>query len=88
MDLIEHYAMFNPHATIAWEDTVEKATSADWRKWLPTDPTSSHWYNRDTLRQLMAAYLKNEREGGKAYTVREFVSEFAGFPPQRSRRRL
>ena len=27
-------------------DTTEvvEATAPDWRKWLPTDPTSAHWY--------------------------------------------
>ena len=40
--------------------------------------TSAHWYELEPLRDLIAAYVTEEREGSRAKTVREFVSEFRG----------
>ena len=73
-DLIGGYALFNPHATFTFEDTEYKATDTAWQKWRPNMPTSPHWYNRRTLRDLIAAYISAEKQR----TVREFVSEFRG----------
>ena len=53
-------------------------TTDEWRKWSPRDPTSAHWYTDERIRGLIAAYVAEERRGGRARTVREFVSEFAG----------
>lgn len=39
-ELIEGYAVFNPHATFKFGDKVFKATDFKWKKWNPTDPTS------------------------------------------------
>lgn len=42
-------------------------------------PTSAHWYNTETLSDLVAGYLVKERNNGQnKKTVREFVSEFRG----------
>jgi hypothetical protein len=76
--VIESYALFNPHATFEINSKIYKATSPGWPKWNPADPTSPHWYNPETLRSLIAAYVSQEREGGRERTVREFVSEFRG----------
>jgi DNA topoisomerase VI subunit B len=79
--LLLNYALFNPHAEIhlrAGERSPTFApTDTAWRKWLPKDPTSPHWYTVDRLRALIAAYLGTEGEG-KARTVRELIAEFAG----------
>ena len=53
-------------------------TDTAWKHWPPTRPTSPHWYTRNHLRALIAAYLADARAGGRVRTVREFVSEFAG----------
>ena len=45
---------------------------------MPNRPTSPHWYTPVHLRSLIAAYLADERGGGRGHTVREFVAEFAG----------
>ena len=83
VDLVRRFALFNPHvrltvtqptaAPICWTPT-----DAAWRKWPPDRPTSPHWYDPGRLRALIAAYLGDERAGGRVRTVREFVSEFAG----------
>ena len=54
------------------------ATASDWRKWTPGDPTSPHWYTVEQLQTLIAAYVADERGGGRSRTVREFVAEFRG----------
>jgi Topoisomerase 6 subunit A/Spo11, Toprim domain len=82
--LILEYAAFNPHVQLSYQEPREafsavlrRSTDA-WRKWTPHDPTSAHWYTDDRLRGLIAAYVADERRGGRARTVREFVGEFAG----------
>jgi DNA topoisomerase VI subunit B len=76
------YATFNPHAALELQ-TAEgslfyAATDLAWQKWLPSRPTSPHWYTPERLRALMAAYITEEPGGAKPKTLREFVSEFHG----------
>jgi DNA topoisomerase VI subunit B len=80
--LVEDYAAFNPHLRMtyrepAYETTLPR-TMTDWRKWVPRNPTSPHWYTVERLRGLIAAYVAEERRGGRVRTVREFIAEFAG----------
>jgi DNA topoisomerase VI subunit B len=82
VDLLLEYAAFNPHTSLTYrasddEIAIPRTTPA-WHKWAPRDPTSAHWYSEERLRALVAAYLAEERRGGRARTVREFVAEFAG----------
>ncbi len=82
LQLVERYALFNPHASFTaklGERTHRfKRTATSCPKWIASEPTSPHWYTLDQLRALMAAYLAVERDGGRARTVRAFVSEFRG----------
>jgi DNA topoisomerase VI subunit B len=80
--LLREYAACNPHLQVTYrgpdaEGTIPRGT-ADWHKWRPHDPTSPHWYSVERLQALIAAYLTDERQGGRARTVREFVTEFDG----------
>lgn len=77
--LVEGYAAFNPHVTFRLNDKVYERTDPAWRKWRPDEPTSPHWYTSETLRNLIAAYVAEERRRGERIkTVRAFVSEFRG----------
>jgi DNA topoisomerase VI subunit B len=76
--LIDGYSAFNPHATFILNGENYNATDTAWEKWRPDMPTSAHWYNTETLSDLVAGYLVKERENGQHKTVREFVSEFRG----------
>jgi DNA topoisomerase VI subunit B len=80
--LLLAYETVNPHATFALEDAdgrqVHWPTNPTWRKWTPGTPTPPHWYTTEQLRDLIAAYLTNERRTDRVRTVREFVAEFAG----------
>lgn len=94
-ELIRAYSAFNPHATFILKEhkqveagietvvvpteTCFSATSSEWKKWRTDEPTCVHWYSPSTLRDLVAAYVGDERlNGNKPITVREFVSQFRG----------
>jgi hypothetical protein len=80
--LVNGYSLFNPHAQINLltdgEEIEYPKMNANWHKWKPNNPTSPHWYSLERIKSLIAAYVTAERGSGKARTVREFVSEFAG----------
>ena len=77
-ELILGFAAFNPHAVFVLDGERFERTVSTSDKWLPNRPTSAHWYNEETLRDLIAAYIAKERSGGPGRTVREFVAEFRG----------
>lgn len=74
--------MVNPHLSLslghAFEQHSWQAAAPSWQKWLPTSPTSPHWYTPEQFSDLVAAYITTEREGGKARTVRDLIGEFRG----------
>ena len=77
--LADAYAWLNPHLSLklSWngENKIDiKASNPEWRKWLPSWPTSAHWYDQGRFRRYMAAHIANCGD----ITVREFISEFAG----------
>lgn len=51
-----------------------KATNPVWKKWLPSWPTSAHWYDIPRFRRYAAAHIAHD---GKI-TTREFIAEFDG----------
>ncbi len=78
-ELVAGFVAFNPHAAFILDGQRTARTSTDMRwKWSPNQPTSAHWYNAETLRDLIAAYIARERDGAPERTVREFVAEFRG----------
>jgi DNA topoisomerase VI subunit B len=77
--LAEAYAWLNPHLSfrVVWNGDVKldvKASNPTWCKWLPSWPTSPHWYDESRLRRYMAAHIANRGN----VTVQEFISEFRG----------
>ena len=77
--LAEAYVWLNPHASLrlTWDGDVKidvQASNPTWSKWLPSWPTSAHWYDRSRLRRYMAAHIAHRG----SVTVREFTSEFDG----------
>lgn len=78
-DLVEGYTAFNPHVTFILNGIRYEATDPTWTKWTTDMPTSAHWYNIETLSDLVAGFLAKERQNGQnRKSVREFVSEFRG----------
>jgi DNA topoisomerase VI subunit B len=79
LQLAEAYAWLNPHLSlwVKWNGEVKidiEASNPAWNKWLPSWPTSAHWYDKSRFRRYMAAHIANRG----SITVREFVSEFCG----------
>jgi histidine kinase/DNA gyrase B/HSP90-like ATPase len=79
LELAESYTWLNPHLSlrVTWNGEVKidaMASNPTWSKWLPSWPTSAHWYDRSRFRRYMAAHIAHR--GG--ITVREFISEFDG----------
>jgi DNA topoisomerase VI subunit B len=77
--LASAYAWINPHLSlkVTWQGEVKidfKASNPTWKKWLPSWPTSPHWYDKGRFRRYMAAHIANRG----SITVREFISEFDG----------
>jgi DNA topoisomerase VI subunit B len=80
---VRDFASINPHArftvTAAGRTQTFEASEPGWRKWRACDPTSSHFYGKVELRDLIAAYIaKEEEENLPRKTLRDFVGEFDG----------
>jgi DNA topoisomerase VI subunit B len=77
--LANAYAWINPHLSlrVTWRGEVKidfQASNPAWKKWLPSWPTSAHWYDKSRFRRYMAAHIANH----ESITVREFITEFDG----------
>jgi DNA topoisomerase VI subunit B len=77
--LAKAFARLNPHLSlrVTWNGEVEadiKASKPDWSKWLPSWPTSPHWYDIGRFKRYMAAHISHRDD----VTVRKFTSEFDG----------
>jgi hypothetical protein len=82
-ELLEGYALFNPHATIRLdgfgEVTTWEATDPAWQKWKPYQPPSAHWYEEAHLSRQIGAYITHDRENGTDRLVSDFLKDFDGF---------
>jgi DNA topoisomerase VI subunit B len=78
------FAWLNPHLTLnaTWfGERCVAITSSNptWTKWLPSQPTSPHWYDAPRLARLIAAHIAHAEDHNiLCPTVREFVAEFRG----------
>lgn len=52
--------------------------SAGWRKFLPQDLTSPHWYDVGAIKRLVFSHVANARRGGRDVPLGEFVRQFRG----------
>ena len=88
VQMADDFAWLNPHLTLKFAtpdtDFVKEATNPAWTKWLPSDPTSPHWYDVDRLGRLVAGYISN----GRQCTIRDFVSEFRGLARSASQKKV
>lgn len=64
------YTFLNPHLALHlnWmgEESHIEAIDRDWSKWRPDEPTCIHWYRPEDLTRLVAAYIANDRDTGRA----------------------
>jgi DNA topoisomerase VI subunit B len=82
-ELVTHYALLNPHATVAYINGVQieyPALDPAWPKWTPKAPTSPHWYTTAQFQALLSALLNADRqtEAG-ARLISDVLREFDGF---------
>jgi len=82
VQIVKNYTFLNPHLTLNLDWFGERsridATNSGWSKWLPSNPTSPHWYEEQHLSHLIACYIAYDRFHKRDRTVRAFVSEFRG----------
>jgi DNA topoisomerase VI subunit B len=82
LQLASDFTFLNPHLTLMvdWfgNRTIIKATNRTWAKWLPSEPTSPHWYTQEDFERLLAAYIGHDRERSADRYVRDFIKEFRG----------
>src|SRR5215203_3647552 len=81
------FAAFNPHATLSYlgkEGAVEdveiyKSThEGPFKKYVPSQPTSPHWYSSESLKVLIFSHIGHARKGGRDLPLGEFVRQFQG----------
>jgi hypothetical protein len=96
-DAAHHFSWANPHVNLSFTALLagadvdlnfyDERTIADWRKWTPSDPTSAHWYDLQSLKTLMAAEINKARLAGSAQrTVADFIADFRGLSGTAKRR--
>jgi len=82
LQLASDFTFLNPHLTLTvdWFGQVTKvqATTLNWKKWKPSDPTSPHWYSSEDFERLLAAYIGYDQDRDADRYVRDIVKEFRG----------
>lgn len=81
LQIADDFTWLNPHLSLSvdWNDErlIDiKASLPEWKKWLPSKPTSAYWYDADRLTRYMSAHVAHDEDNGRARLVREFVAEF------------
>ena len=84
---VRSFAAFNPHATLSYqakgggseEADIYKSTRKDIKKYVPSQPTSPHWYSSESLNVLVCSHIAHARNGGgRDLPLGTFVRQFAG----------
>jgi hypothetical protein len=84
LQIADDFAWINPHLRIRveWNGSTRvdrKPSNPAWKKWLPSYPTSAHWYDAYRLERYIAAHVSRDRDLGRDRTVREFIREIRDF---------
>jgi len=81
------FAVFNPHLNLSdqgqtaddeWAEFYKRTVGDDWRKPLPTDKTSPHWYDEAALQKLVFSHIEASHNGHRDLPLGEFVRQFDG----------
>lgn len=84
---VRSFAAFNPYATFSYLGKTDFSKTAEmykstrelpFKKYIPSEPTSPHWYSPASLQALVFSYITNARNGGRDLPLGEFVREFQG----------
>jgi hypothetical protein len=61
------------------EVEIYKSThEGPFKKYVPSEPTSAHWYSPESLRKLVFSHIAHARNGGRDLPLGEFVRQFQG----------
>jgi DNA topoisomerase VI subunit B len=95
LQILADYTIFCPHLALTIRGLtggiicIDKATNPTWRKWVPSDPTSPHWYTEEEFERLIGAHIAQARDdNGRGSTLREFVSQFRGLSSTQRQKRI
>jgi DNA topoisomerase VI subunit B len=74
------FVALNPHTSFCYKTIYAcqeaPATDKGWKKWLPSERPSPHWYDLGRFRSLIAGKLAAcRRSGGRPQTLRDFIGE-------------
>src|SRR5215212_2394571 len=81
------FAAFNPHATLSYQGKdgsveyaeIYKSThEGPFKKYVPSQPTSPHWYSSESLKVLVFSHIGHAEKGGRDLPLGEFVRQFQG----------
>lgn len=84
---VRSFAAFNPHATVSYQAKSDNSEDAEiyksthegpFKKYVPSQPTSPHWYSAESLKVLVFSHIGHARKGGRDLPLGEFVRQFQG----------
>jgi DNA topoisomerase VI subunit B len=84
---VRSFAAFNPHATFRYQGNQDFSEHAEiyksthegaFKKYMPSQPTSPHWYSAESLKVLVFSHIGHARRGGRDLPLGEFVRQFQG----------
>ncbi len=84
---VRSFAAFNPHATLSYQAKSDGSEEAEiykstyegpFKKYMPSQPTSPHWYSAESLKVLVFSHIGRVRKGGRDLPLGEFVRQFQG----------
>jgi DNA topoisomerase VI subunit B len=84
---VRSFAAFNPHATVSYQGKTDGSEDAEiykstyegpFKKYVPSQPTSPHWYSAESLKVLVFSHIAHARKGGRDLPLGEFVRQFQG----------
>jgi hypothetical protein len=70
VQIASDFAWLNPHAgiTLFWDGEIEvEAQPSDptWKRWIPSLPTSAHWYDLTRFERYIAAHVAHDRDADR-----------------------
>jgi DNA topoisomerase VI subunit B len=84
---VRSFAAFNPHATVSYQAKGDDSEDAEiyksthegaLEKYMPSQPTSPHWYRSESLKVLVFSHIGHARKGRRDLPLGEFVRQFQG----------
>ena len=84
---VRAFAAFNPHASFTYQgksglfrgaEMYKSGVEGPFKKYVPSEPTSPHWYGAESLKTLVFSHIGHSRNGGRDLPLGEFVRQFQG----------